>query len=390
MNIFMNFFNACFRHKTSFLLNIIGLSVAFSTFYILMTQVLFEWGFDSFHKGADRIYRMEFIQHDGRCIPSASFPLLYHVMNSSPYIEAGGIKTRVRGGYIVQPGDTTGTKNVNTDFCYVTKGYADVFTFDMMEGTTDSLQNPECAIIPLSLAEKLYGKRKTYLNEEFGDNQSWFLRVGGVYRDFPKNSMIQNIVYQIPNEGWFDQYMSDWVNGGYLGYLKLKENVDPESFVKNLKVKINDKEEDFGGSLSLCPLKDIYYSSVPSNDISVVGNRNINRLFFSIALLIVLIAGVNFMNFSMALVPSKIKGINTRLVLGASSLHLQFSLIFEAVFSAFLAFLLSLLTIYLISRTSFASYLDADMKLFSQLGLVGFSLCVALATGFFAGLYPSY
>lgn len=386
---FRTLFHTCRQHKSSFILNIVGLSVAFTTFYILMAQVGFEWGFDRFHKDSERIYRVEIEHVGGSQSTTICYPVLSQLIRSSSHIVSGGIKMPTRNGYIAQPGDSTGNNSIPTEFCYVTKGYIDVFTFDMIEGTADSLRNPDYAIVPLSLAEKLYGEQKSYLNKEFGDNASWFLRIGGVYRDFPQNSMIQNIVYQVPDKGWEDHFLNEWSEYSHICYLKLDKNADPDHLLDKFKID-NKESDDYALTFHLRPLKDIYYCSLRSSDISVQGNRNITLLLFSIAALIVLISGINFMNFSMALVPFKMKGINLQLVLGASPLRLRINLVLEALFSAFLAFLLSLLTVHLISATSFTSFLSADMALAAQPGLLLFTGAVALLTGFLAGFYPAH
>ncbi len=385
------------RYKVSFLLNVLSLSVAFSVFYILMVQVNFEWGFDSFHKDADRIYRFE-VHTPDRKNAVFSYPMLHEMISCTPYIENAGIWMYPRGGSINKPGEDE-QRFIPAQFCWITPGYAKVFTFDMIEGTVDSLQNAEFAVIPLSLAEKVYGKRKSYLNEEFGDGQSWSLRVGGVYRDFPKNSMLGNFVYQIPNESWMTRFLNDWEEASYYAYFKLKENVDPKHLFDNVNVRdgsgntvnLSKEQQQEGYSLYLRPLKDIYYTNdVVTGDIALHGNRGVNRLLFSIAILIVVIAGINFMNFSVALVPTKIKSINTRMVLGESVSQLRFSLVKEAVFLAVLSFLLSLLIVFLISRTTFVSFLDGDMRLPYQGGLIAVSLFVALVTGVLSSIYPAY
>ena len=384
------------KYKVSFLLNIVGLTIAFAVFYILMVQVRFDWGFDSFHEGADRIYRLESHTSDSKSAVY-TYPMLNQLINASPDIESAGIWSYSRDGVISKVEDG-GQHFVSWSFCWITPGYAKVFTFDMIEGTVDSLQHENLAIIPLSLAEKVYGKRKSYLNEEFGDGQSWTLRVGGVYRDFPKNSMLGNHVYQIPNEGQMNNLLNDWTNANYFAYFKLREGADPQHLFDQIELQTGSGRiitksdwEEADEKLYLRPLKDIYYTTdVLGEDISLHGNRWVTRLLLSIALLVVFVAGINFLNFSIALVPTKIKGINTRMVLGASVKQLRFSLLKEAVFLTIFSFLLSLLVIFLLSRTTATSLLDGDMRLPSQPGLVLISFLVAVATGIFSSLYPAY
>lgn len=376
------------RYKVSFLLNVLSLSIAFATFYILMVQVNFEWGFDSFHKDADRIYRLE-QEFAGKKSPVFVFPRLHQLIESSPNIEAAGIKTYERNGSIVHAGENR-TDTISARFCYITQGYAQVFTFDMIEGSVDSIRDPRMAILPLSLAQKIYGERKSYIGEEIGDGQSWTLRIGGVYRDFPKNSMLQNVVYQIPDEARMNAFLNNWTEGNFYGYLKLKKGADSDHLFDDVKINRQDGAESSVSSLSLRPLEDIYYCEVQTGDISFRGVKSVTWLLFSIAVLVVFIAGINFMNFSIALVPSKIKNINTRMILGASATRLRGALILESVLLSFLSFLISLFIVFLISRTTFASYLDGDMSLPYQGGLIVVLLITALFTGLFSSAYPAY
>ena len=119
-------------------------------------------------------------------------------------------------------------------------------------------------------------------------------------------------------------------------------------------------------------------------------SRQTILVLFSIAFVILIIAGINFTNFSTALTPMRIKSINTQKVLGSSDRMLRGCLLMESVCVSIFAYLLSLLFLYLAQKTPIASLVDADMSFGAQPGIIGGTALIAVIVGMLAGLYPSY
>lgn len=109
-----------------------------------------------------------------------------------------------------------------------------------------------------------------------------------------------------------------------------------------------------------------------------------------IAFLIIVVAAINFTNFSTALTPLRIKSINTQKVLGSPDAVLRLSLLVEAMGIAFLSFLLSLFLIYLLNRPEILAFVKADLTLANNVELLVSVGALSLVVGLIAGLYPAY
>ena len=115
-------------------------------------------------------------------------------------------------------------------------------------------------------------------------------------------------------------------------------------------------------------------------------SRQTVQVLFAIAFIILLIAGINFTNFSTALTPMRIKSINTQKVLGSPDSLLRLSLLGEAVIISFVAFLISLVVLHLAENSFIASLVDADMSLGIQWKIIGVTGIIALLVGALAGV----
>ena len=114
------------------------------------------------------------------------------------------------------------------------------------------------------------------------------------------------------------------------------------------------------------------------------------RLLFLIAWLILLIAVVNYMNFSTALTPMRIRSINTQKVLGSPVGALRLSLLVEAAAICLMAYLLALVWVYLLDRGQYLSFVEADIRLLPNLSIVLGTGAIAFLVGVLAGVYPAY
>ena len=142
--------------------------------------------------------------------------------------------------------------------------------------------------------------------------------------------------------------------------------------------------------LRLTSLPDVHFLSNVDFDSMPKASRQTLLVLFSIAFVILIIAGINFTNFSTALTPMRIKSINTQKVLGSSDRTLRGSLLVEAVCVSLFAYLLSLLFLYIIPKTPVVSLVDADISFGTQPMIIAGTAVIAAIVGVLAGLYPSY
>lgn len=390
-----NLINTLKRHSLSSLLNIAGLAIAFTAFLIIMMQIKYEYTFDRYHKNADRIFRIDRVRAEGDVF-AAVIPRGFTdaVIASSPHIQEGSlIFAFLRPTYITVDKETgkSGYKEIFT-MCY--PSLTRIFDFDMHEGDRDCLKDPEKVLIPLSLAKKMFGKEsavgKAIDTDESILAKSGFktFTVGGVYKDFPENTQLDNSIYTSVD----DIQLNDYESQNFMSYVLLDNPDNRETVEKTFNETFDFVKHRNGKEtrLHLTPLTDIYYMPNQLSDLFKTGNPNTSRQLLLIALLVILIAGINFVNFSTSLAPVRMKSINTQKVLGSAVSTLRRTLIFEAVGISAIAFVLSCLVVLFINRIHALPFITADLSLFSNLSVVGLAFIIALILGLLAGIYPAW
>jgi len=375
------------------LLNILGLSVAFAAFMIIMMQVDYDYNFDRYHSNGDCIYRVEisYDKSDGS-IPMLARPIADAIIDFSPHIEAGAL-------YIPHPSlqyftvETEGERNGYEEiFVRVYPSVTEVFEFKMLEGTGNSLEDPEKVLLPESLAKKIFGDQSAVGSILKRDNKN--LTVGGVYKDFPSNSALMNGVYiPIPKS----ENKDEWGQNAYSLYIRLDRPESADHLIDDFKAKYEfpPMAPDmlaFLGEVDyrLSPLTDLHFIQDTSYDPVPKASEQTLFVLMAIAFIIVAIAAINYTNFSSALAPMRIKGINTQKVLGEENKNIRITLLLEAISINMIAYLASLLLVLWAGHTFVGSLVDTSLALTDYPGIVAGTALIALLTGFLSGLYPSY
>lgn len=395
--ILRNFFSVLRRFKTASVLNVLGLSIAFVAFMLIMMQVNYDYTFDRSHPNADAIFRVDIVHGSKGSQAIICRPFARAFTGSSPLIEEGCLLsawTESRFFYIEDGGQRTSYKE---DAWNVTPGVLEVFRFDMLEGNERSLDEPNSVVLPESMARKIFGDESAVGKQLISANPMEDAKiVKGVYKDFPRNSALKNVMYtsMSPKENY-----DNWGNWNYFFFVRLGEGMDKAEVLDNFKRNFNAKEafgnefewgEENSLDLRLTSLPDVHFLSNVDFDSMPKASRQTLLVLFSIAFVILIIAGINFTNFSTALTPMRIKSINTQKVLGSSDRTLRGSLLVEAVCVSLFAYLLSLLFLYIIPKTPVVSLVDADISFGAQPMIIAGTAVIAAIVGVLAGLYPSY
>lgn len=396
--ILRNFLSVLRRFKTASVLNVLGLSIAFVAFMLIMMQVNYDYTFDCFHQDAGDIYRLD-LQNGTKGNSQAVIcrPFARAFTESSPLIKEGCLLSAWSGNhffYVEEGGQRTSYKE---DMWTVTSGILNVFSFEMIEGDEHSLDEPNSVVLPESMARKIFGDEPVMGKQLISSNPMEDAKiVKGVYKDFPRNSALKNIMYATihPQDNF-----SSWSNWNYLFFVRLEKGADKEEVLDNFKRNFNAKEvfgnefewgKDNGRDLRLTSLPDLHFLNNVSFDSMPKASWPTLLVLFSIAFVILLIAGINFTNFSTALTPMRIRSINTQKVLGSSDRALRLSLLAEAVGISLFAYLLSLFFLYMAQRTLLISMVDADISFGAQPLIIGTTAVISVLVGLLAGLYPSY
>ena len=394
--IIRNFINVLIRFKVATFLNVAGLAVAFAAFLIIMVQVSFEHNFDRCHPNSTRIYRMGLSFPDGASMIHCR-PLIEAFIHSSPHIEAGTLINPYIGEMYVTVTRKEGKQGFKETIITCHPEITRMFQFTMCEGESSCLSEPEKALMPESMAHRLFGKESAIGKQIVPDGGIWtkpgvkYLVVGGVYKDFPENTQLKNVIY---TEMSPDYALTNWISSNYFCYVMLDPSASPKEVAENFDAHF-DYSKQYGDMAKdihaeLVPLTDIYYMNEDSSGSLVKsGSAEKARLLMLIAFLVIIVAGINFTNFSTSLAPLRIKSINTQKVLGSSAGILRASLLFEAVGISLLAFLCSLFIVWGLGHMGWLYFVQADTTLTAYPGLVGGLAVLSVIIGLIAGIYPS-
>lgn len=388
-SVIRNFIYVLRRFKTATFLNILGLSVAFTSFMIIMMQVNFDSNFDKDIVNADWIYRVEVVHKDGSKQGIICRPISDILFQSSPHILAGTITNFGSERFFLKPvSGNNSNSGFQEEMLRVTSTYTDVFHFDMIEGSDKALSEPGKILIPASIAHKIW-RDEHALNKQLKLEDNTIYTIGGVYKDFPKNTSLLNVIYyKMPD----DENIKSWGNSNYNLFIQ----VDSPEAVNGLsdtfrKYAANDLNNDWKDVVfQFTQLPELYYTTDVLYDRHPKSSRQTIAILFAIAFVIVIIAGVNFTNFSIALTPARIRSINTQKVLGATETELRIILLIEAVCTAIVAFILSVLWLKLVQYSPIQELINADITIMTNLPLIILSALLALIIGIVSGIYPAF
>jgi len=391
--IFRNFFFVLKRFKTSSILNILGLSVAFAVFAITLTQVYYDLSFDRNFKNADDIYFASQLFSRGERGTTMPTTMGKEIQSKFPEVKSYClVNPNTSDEFLVDVINSKGIKQkFTTKVTPVTAGFLDVFTPEIVKGSTkDLFAGQGKAMITQSTAQKLFGDEnpigKTiyyHFSKQFYNNQKTNLvTVMAVCTDFPKNCSIENGIYTLLPDDQPENYN---YNGYFVvnksGYTKLLSQLNSEKFFGKERWQEMQKSAE-KATVELTPLNKAHFDLEK-------GRLTTTLSLLAIGILTLIIAYINFLNFSIAISPTRVKGLNIHKILGGSPLKLKLILASEAALFSLLSFILALFYISFLKETFISDYFSADMSLSANkplLTVIGF---VALLFGLLFGWYPA-
>jgi putative ABC transport system permease protein len=397
------------RNKTFSLINIVGLATGLACFILIVLYVADELNYDRYNKKADRIYRVDSdIRFGGTDLKLAvnSDPMGATLKKDYPQVEQ-----------YVRFYNSNGSKLVKKDKEFINEPNVthadstlfDVFTLPAITGDTkNALNEPNTVVITESTAKKYFGTTDVVGKTiETNENNSTLYKITAVIRDIPRNSHFNfDFIFSMDNVeyGW-----GNFLSHNFQTYILLKPGTDPKAFEKNFAqlidkyilpqakafMQINSMEEfaKTGNKLeySLMPMTDIHLRSDRFPELGVNSSIQYVYIFSAIALFILLIACVNFMNLSTARSANRAKEVGIRKVLGTEKRSLIGQFLTESTLMVFTALILALLLVWL----SIAYFNDISGKSLAMTELfkpkyVLFLLLIPFVVGGLAGSYPAF
>lgn len=389
--LFRNFSHTFRRFFTASILNLLGLSIAFAACFVILTQVDYDYNYNKAYPAHDRIYRVE-------VNPGGEYgwqiwlarPFCELIGTASPHIQAFSITSLSN-----YPSDFEVDEHIYSELEFTGFGdYLEVFQPTMVCGTTASLNEPGQVLISASMARRFFGTTDAIGKTLYTGHKShnYPSVIGGVYQDMPENSQLGNCVFSSFRS---DLNKDSWTNWNYTMYIRLDNPASladvQQSVIENCKQKIpRDRingTEDWENFIHFTPLDEVHYSTIGNK---AATSKAALYLLLCVSVLILLTAAVNYMNFSLAETPMRLRSINTQKVLGASTVSLRIYLLLESVLVCVCGFLLSLLWLYLLKGTPLSTLVASDLSLTAHPILLAALGGIAVCMGLLAGAYPSY
>jgi putative ABC transport system permease protein len=389
-------FRNLWKHKVFTVINILGLSVGMAAGFLIFLYVNFELTYDRFHSRADRIYRMVTdIRTPSETIRAdvTTWAVAPVVKQEFPEVEA---YTRISGGsFLVRKGDI---KFQESNILFADSTLFRVFDFKLLSGNPATALKDQLNIV---LTEKAV---KKYFGSSDPIGQTLLLSpeglpatVTGVMGNIPENSQVKADMFvsmstltQRFNKGLDEE----WGNFGASSYMLLKPGVEPSQLEKKFPAFLEKyigtmmAEMKMHYTLFLEPLTDVHLRSERSSEDK--GSMNNVYVFSVVALFILLIACINFVNLTTARSAERAREVGVRKVVGAPRTLLARQFIIESVLLCMVAFVVAVILVALL--IPFFNTLSGKMistGIAAELPFLGGMLIAAILIGIVAGSYPA-
>ena len=397
------FFKNLRRYPTSSALNIIGLAIAFASAYIILVQVNYDLSYNKCLQNTDQVFRLETdeFSHRGRAPWAAilSTPMATRFADDELVDSWGGFHALRSQLYLDLPIEDGKTEKVLILESWGPWQTPQALGFELVAGSFAELEKPNTVILNESLCRNY--------NLEVGQvvmNGQRSLTIGGIFKDFPNNSDFHRlnmfISTDLDTKNW-----KDW-NNNYFYRLKDASPTYQEAFLENCHQKFYEAEKMRGAipdttsyecfraqhHLRLTPLSKIYFTNdVDSVQYTRQANRTTTVSLLAIAVVILFVAFINFINFFMAMVPRRIRRVNTEKVFGCTSRKLRLGFVGEAIGLVMIALLIAAYLIYMIAPDiDSTQFVSVSVTLGENPGMIFFMIGAGIVLAIISSLYPAW
>lgn len=407
-----NYFKIAWRNllknKAFSFINIMGLSIGISVCFIIMLFVQDELSYDRFNVKADRMYRIAFraTMNGGKINESNVMPPVAAALkNDYPEVEE---VTRINEGG--KPKITYSNKTFKDGLvALVDSNFFNVFTIPLIEGDKNTaMLEPHSVVLTKEFANKLFGAEDPMgkLIKIGGGNDSTPCKVTGIINKVPRNSHFHFDIFVSLSSLPYSKDPS-WMSSGMFTYLVLKQGYD----YKKLEAKFPGMVEKYMGpqiqqamglSLSqfrtkgndlgfiLLPLTKIHMGGFSSNyEMEPPGDIRYVYIFGAVAVFMLLIACINFINLSTASASKRAKEVGVRKVMGSGKTDLIKQFLLESALITFIALLISSALVQIVLPV-FNTLSGKNLVPGFSLGRIAGILSLGLLVSFLAGLYPAF
>jgi putative ABC transport system permease protein len=399
-----NYFKIAYRHlmhsKVFSFINVLGLAVGITAFFLIIQYVSFEMSYDRFHTNSENIYRVALKRYKNEVFQTASsenFAGLRKLLRENfPEVEAatGFYKTPANTGVFFKYkgqiyNELGGELNADSSFFKV-------FSSLLIKGdATTALLDPHSMVLSESMARKIFGEEEP-LGQHVqmpndGGRESDCL-ITGIIKDFPANSHLHaNFVVPLTYD-WSQQ--TEWSQDFMHTYISLKEGADPKQFSDHLDRvyrKLETQSPDVKGTKNfLQPIASIHLTSQMPDEMEVNGSQNLVYIAFAIGLIILIIAWINYVNLETARFAARAREVSVRRIIGSAKSDLALQFLIEYFCVLFVAIgLAALLIAFLIPQFSYLTGIPIASLQWSESFVWLIALAILAGGSVLVGVYPA-
>jgi len=366
------------KNRTFSLINILGLTVAMTAGLLILQYVRFELSYDTFQDQHETLYRIQadFYQQgelqtqNAFTVPALAPTLAAEIPEVQDYFRL----TSWADNYtILLNSDSPLQRSFKErNGIFADPAFVPLFSFDLLTASSDSLlQHPNRLIISESTAQRYFGEQwqsarpvgQTVVVYTSNRDQATSFMIEGVYQDMPKNSHLSyDLIFshaslpnflpqEIPEEQRLSMFENSWGPTAWYTYLQLNETAQPETVAQKITELVAERnpQENSSEIFTLQPIQDIHLHSQLANEPSANGNANWVYILIGVAALILVVAWVNYLNFTAAYTLNRLKEISVRRIIGARQKELLLQFLCEGAFTNLLALALALTLTQLIT-----------------------------------------
>ncbi|RFS26621.1 ABC transporter permease [Chitinophaga silvatica] len=383
------------RFKTVFFINLIGLSTGLAAALLIFLWINDELSIDRFHERDNRLYQVMVNTPQSGTINTdqgTGGVLGETLKREIPEIEAA--LTTAPPTWFQKFNITNKENTVGANGNFVGQEFFSVFSYDLIQGNKDKvLADKSAIVVSETLAKKLFKNPENAIGKVLEWKWAALSKecmVTGVYKDMPHNST-QQYDFVLPLDAWKEivPATNDLGSGPFMTYVVLKSGTDFDSFNDKISPFISNKFKASTASLFLRKYSDAYLHGKYENGKQRGGRIEYIKLFSLIAIFILLIACINFMNLSTARASKRMKEVGLKKALGARVHTLILQFLGESVMMSFISLIIAILLVLLL-LPQFNNITGKQISFIPDTRLILITLGITLLTGLIAGSYPAF
>ena len=396
-----NFITLLRRYTASSLLNIIGMSVAFASVYLLMVQVTNDLSYNKKIPDADLIYRLEYPSwsKEGYWGSIWNRILPQQMCDAVPEVAARGAIFLGGNDVNLSFKDNNEIRNIKLNASQSDREGLDVFNFDLIAGSVENFED-ESVIITEKIAKRYGLEVGDILHKGHGAKDDNVYNIVAIYRDFPKPSYLANIDCFVGLPPIIvEEELFSW---SYNCYLRLHSDADPEDVATKMREHFRESlakeglsEEEVEEELSMMyprlnPLTRLYFADDCDMDVNAKGDITTTYTLLLIAILILAIAFINFVNFFFALIPVRIRTVNNLKIFGAPTIRLRLNFLFETLGLITLSILGAAIIVVAFADSPLINYISTSVRVVDNWRLILSLIAVLFVLGLLVSIYPAW